>query len=64
MKDFKPFPVLKWRWNSQIGMKWLKKLTNVSDISYVKEAVEGALSFRVKNDNLFRIAALLILMQK
>jgi len=53
MKEYLSLSVLN---EGEISQDWdevIKKLTNVSDISYVKEAVEGALSFRVKSNEYF-----------
>lgn len=53
MKEYLTLSVLN---EGNISPDWdevIKKLTNVSDISYVNEAVEGALSFRVKSNEYF-----------
>tara|TARA_R110002051_G_scaffold241712_1_gene302073 strand:- start:41877 stop:44531 length:2655 start_codon:yes stop_codon:yes gene_type:complete len=53
MKEYLTLAVLN---EGKISPDWdevIKKLTNVSDISYVNEAVEGALSFRVKSNEYF-----------
>ena len=53
MKEYLELSVLN---EGQILENWdviIKKLTNVSEITYVNEAVEGALSFRVKSNEYF-----------
>ncbi|WP_047419323.1 valine--tRNA ligase [Cellulophaga sp. Hel_I_12] len=53
MKEYLSLSVLN---EGSIAQDWdevIKKLTNISAISYVTEAVEGALSFRVKSNEYF-----------
>ncbi len=53
MKEYLELSVLN---EGKVAEDWdviIKKLTNVSEIHYVNEAVEGALSFRVKSNEYF-----------
>jgi valyl-tRNA synthetase len=53
MKEYLELSVLN---DGEIAKNWdevIKKLTNISEISYVNEAVDGALSFRVKSNEYF-----------
>jgi valyl-tRNA synthetase len=53
MKEYLELSVLN---EGKVAQNWdviIKKLTNVSDIHYVNDAVEGALSFRVKSNEYF-----------
>ena len=53
MKEYLELSVLNEGEVSQVWDAVIKKLTNVSDISYVNNTVDGALTFRVKSNEYF-----------